>query len=119
MNMEATQKLYDLTMVESISGGDQGFIKKMVQLFVDTMPQNISELQSALQQENWEMVGKHAHKMKSTIDSMGITLLKEDIRAVESSGKNKTNLELVPELVSKVADIIQKCIMQLKSDFGL
>ena len=117
--MEATQKLYDLTMVESISGGDQGFIKKMLQLFVDTMPQNVGELQSALQQENWEMVGKHAHKMKSTIDSMGISSLKEDIRAVESSGKNKTNLESVPALVTKVADIIQKCISQIKNDFGL
>ena len=117
--MDATQKLYDLTMVESISGGDQGFIKKMLQLFIDTMPQNVGELQSALQQENWEMVGKHAHKMKSTIDSMGISELKEDIRAVESSGKNKTNLEKVPALVTKVADIIQKCIVQIKSDFGL
>ena len=117
--MEATQKLYDLTMVESISGGDQGFIKKMVQLFVDTMPQNVGDLQTALQQENWEMVGKHAHKMKSTIDSMGITLLKEDIRAIESSGKNKINLELVPALVTKVAETIQKCIAQIKNDFGL
>ena len=117
--MEATHKLYDLTMVESISGGDQGFIKKMLQLFIDTMPQNVGELQSALQQENWEMVGKHAHKMKSTIDSMGISSLKEDIRAVESNGKNKTNLELVPALVTKVSDIIQKCIAQIRSDFGL
>ena len=117
--MEATQKLYDLTLVESISGGDQGFIKKMLQLFVDTMPQNVGELQSALQQENWEMVGKQAHKMKSTIDSMGISLLKEDIRAVESNGKNKTNLELIPALVTKVADIIQKCIVQIKNDFSL
>jgi HPt (histidine-containing phosphotransfer) domain-containing protein len=117
--MEATQKLYDLTMVESISGGDQSFIRKMVQLFIDTMPQNVSELQSALQQENWEMVGKQAHKMKSTIDSMGIDLLKDDIRAVESNGKNKTNLEAVPALVTKVADTIQKCISQIKNDFGL
>ena len=117
--MESTQKLYDLTMVESISGGDQGFIRKMLQLFIDTMPQSIGELQSALQQENWDMVGKYAHKMKSTIDSMGIVLLKEDIRTVEQSGKNKTGLEAVPALIAKVADTIHQCIAQIKKDFGL
>ena len=117
--MEAGEKLYDLTMVETISGGDQEFIKKMVQLFIDTMPQNLSELEQALKEENWEMVGKHAHKMKSTIDSMGITSLKEDIRAVEAGGKTKTNLELLPGLVNKVATTLALCISQIKNDHGL
>lgn len=117
--MGTVEKLYDLTMVETISGGDKGFILKMIQLFIDTMPQNLSDLQTALQQENWEMVGKHAHKMKSTIDSMGIVTLKDDIRTIEASGKQKTNLEAVPALVQKVADVLAQCIAQLKSDHGI
>ena len=117
--MGTVEKLYDLTMVETISGGDKSFILKMVQLFIDTMPQNLKDLQDALQQENWEMVGKHAHKMKSTIDSMGISLLKDDIRAVESNGKHKTNLETVPASVQKVATILDQCIAQLKNDYEL
>ena len=117
--MEASEKLYDLTMVESISGGDQVFIKKMVQLFVDTMPQNLNDLQQALKEQNWEMVGKHAHKMKSTIDSMGITSLKDDIRAVEAGGKTNTNLERLPVLIEKVATTLAQCITQIKNDHGL
>lgn len=117
--MEPGEKLYDLTMVESISGGDQDFIKKMVQLFVDTMPQNLKDLQQSLKEENWEMVGKHAHKMKSTIDSMGITSLKDDIRTVEAGGKTKTNLEQVPVLIEKVATTLAQCITQIKNDHGL
>lgn len=117
--MSTVEKLYDLTMVETISGGDQSFITKMIQLFIDTMPQNLADLQGALQQENWDMVGKHAHKMKSTIDSMGIVTLKDDIRAIEAAGKQKTNLEAVPTLVQKVADVLGQCIEQLKSDHKL
>lgn len=117
--MGTVEKLYDLSMVEMISGGDKSFITKMIQLFIDTMPQNVSELKASLQQQNWEMLGKHAHKMKSTIDSMGISSLKEDIRAIESSGKNKTNLETVPELVDKTSSIIDQCIQQLKNDYAL
>jgi hypothetical protein len=117
--MGTVEKLYDLSMVEMISGGDKSFITKMIQLFIDTMPQNVSELKASLQQQNWEMLGKHAHKMKSTIDSKGISSLKEDIRTIESSGKNKTNLEAVPGLVDKTAGILDQCIQQLKNDYAL
>ncbi|MBC7849081.1 MAG: Hpt domain-containing protein [Chitinophagaceae bacterium] len=117
--MGTLEKLYDLTMVETISGGDMGFITKMVQLFNDTMPKNLTDLQEALKAENWEMVGKHAHKMKSTIDSMGITALKDDIRAIEHGGKNKSNVESIPALVDNVANVLGQCISQLKKDFNL
>lgn len=117
--MPTAEKLYDLSMVREISGGDEGFIKKMVQLFIDTMPQNMNDLNNALQSQNWEMVGKQAHKMKSTIDSMGISSLKEDIRAVESNGKHQSSLDVVPSLVAKVNDTLDQCIAQLKNDFAL
>jgi hypothetical protein len=50
---------------------------------------------------------------------MGISSLKEDIRTIESSGKNKTNLEAVPGLVDKTAGILDQCIQQLKNDYAL
>jgi CheY-like chemotaxis protein len=37
-------KLYDLTMIQSVSGGDKAFIKKMILLFIETVPQNVQEL---------------------------------------------------------------------------
>jgi len=37
--MLPVNKLYDLSMVQSVSGGDESFIKKMVALFIETVPQ--------------------------------------------------------------------------------
>jgi CheY-like chemotaxis protein len=116
---EAAASLYDLTMVRSVSGGDEGFIKKMVQLFVDTVPPGLSELQEALRQEQWERVGKLAHKLKSTIDSMGITSLKDDIRTIESNGKHQENTGILAPLVQRVTEVVTACIGQLKTDFSL
>ena len=117
--METFDKLYDLSMVETISGGDQGFVKKMVQLFVDTMPATLSDLQQNAAAGNWEQTGKVAHKLKSTIDSMGITSLKDDIRTVESNGKTATNTDAIQPLVEKVVKIVNACIDQIKTEFGL
>ncbi|WP_431213025.1 PAS domain S-box protein [Puia sp. P3] len=89
MTTPANPRLYDLSMVQSVSGGDEGFIRKMVALFIETVPQNMTDLKNAMNQENWDQVGKTAHKLKSTIDSMGIKSIRQEIRTVEANAKQK------------------------------
>ncbi|HET6254476.1 MAG TPA: PAS domain S-box protein [Puia sp.] len=110
----ANPRLYDLTMVQSVSGGDEGFIRKMVALFIETVPQNMQELRNALQAENWEQVGKTAHKLKSTIDSMGIKSIRQEIRTVESNAKQMESLGEIPALVATIDNVIKECIDQLQ-----
>jgi hypothetical protein len=109
-------KLYDLTMVQSVSGGDDSFIKKMVSLFIETVPQNMQDLKKALQEENWDQVGKTAHKLKSTIDSMGIKSIRQEIRAVEANAKQKESLQSIPSMVNTIDTVIIECIGQLQSE---
>ena len=109
-------RLYDLSMVESVSGGDEGFIKKMVALFIETVPQNVLELKRSLQEENWDQVGKTAHKLKSTIDSMGIKSLRQEIRTVEANAKQKEDLQVVPALIGTIDSVIRECIIQLQAE---
>jgi CheY-like chemotaxis protein/HPt (histidine-containing phosphotransfer) domain-containing protein len=109
-------KLYDLSMVRSVSGGDDDFIKKMVILFIETVPQNVGELNKALKNEDWDQVSKMAHKLKSTVDSMGITSLKTDIRTVEANAKQKESLQQLPSLASKIEAVINDCIKQLHEE---
>ncbi len=114
-----TASLYDLTMVRSVSGGDEAFIKKMVQLFIETVPPGLADLQEALAGQQWQKMGKIAHKLKSTIDSMGISALKDEIRLIENNGRYEKDLEGLPELSNKVTTVISDCIVQLKRDFSL
>ena len=116
--MLPVNKLYDLSMVQSVSGGDEGFIKKMVALFIETVPQNMDELVKATQTENWDQVGKTAHKLKSTVDSMGIKSIRQEIRTVEANAKQKTQVEQIPALVEKIGSVINECIVQLQAEIA-
>ena len=119
INEDAGLPLYDLSMVRSVSGGDEGFIKKMVQLFIETVPPGLTDLQEAHRAGEWQRMGKIAHKLKSTVDSMGITVLKDDIRRIESNGKHEKDTDTLAPVVKRVTDTIDKCILQLKTDFSL
>lgn len=109
--------LYNLAMVNSIAGDDDGFVKRMLQLFLDTIPPSLQEMQQETTRQNWEQVGKLAHKMKSTIDSMGIVSLKETIRKIELNGKKGAETDLIPGQVNQVAVIMQQCMEQVRHDF--
>ena len=114
--LQVNTPLYDLSMVQSVSGGDEAFIKKMVALFIETVPQNVEELSKATREENWEQVGKTAHKLKSTVDSMGIKSIRQEIRTVEANAKQKQSLPEIPLLVEKIAAVIDLCIGQLREE---
>ncbi|MBE7173910.1 MAG: response regulator [Williamsia sp.] len=115
-NSDPTEKLYDLSLIEAVSGGDTDFIRKMVDLFVETVPPNVRELNAYHAQQDWDGVNKVAHKLKSTLDSMGIQSIKQDIRTIEQSAKSRQNLDLVPTLMHKVTTTVDACIKQLERE---
>ncbi|MHA4844741.1 ATP-binding protein [Flavitalea antarctica] len=113
------EKLYDLSMVEAISGGDLDFVKRMVQLFLDTMPDALQDIEVAAGDQRWEALSKMAHKLKSTIDSMGISRLKQLVRTIESNGKTGTDTEQIPALVETLVATMRICMDQIKTDYSL
>lgn len=113
------EKLYDLAMIHGLSGGDEAFIRQMVELFIETMPASTQELQATLDQQQWDAMGKLAHKLKSTTGSMGMNSIKDEIKAVEQNCKKNENLDQTPDLVRKVIVVINQTVAQLKSDFSI
>lgn len=115
----STEKLYDLTLITGIAGGDEQFVLRMLQLFLDTMPLTLKELQQATEQQHWQQVSQLAHKLKSTVDSMGIVSLKQVIRQIEQQGKKEERTEQLPGAVEQVATVMLACADQVKKDYAL
>ena len=111
-----SEKLYDLSLIEAISGGDTDFIRKMIDLFIETVPPNVQELNDCLSTESWDGVSRIAHKLKSTLDSMGIQSVKQEISTIERSAKNRQNLDMVSTLVHKVTTTVDACVKQLEQE---
>lgn len=110
----SNEKLYDLSMVEAISGGDKSFVKRMLQLFIDTAPATLDDLRKTCDSAEWAMLSKHAHKLKSTIDSMNIASLKQDIRTIETSAKNNGDPAELKRLTGKVLTVMSDVMNQVR-----
>jgi HPt (histidine-containing phosphotransfer) domain-containing protein len=90
----------------------------MVALFIETIPQDVKQMNKCANTQDWVQVGKIAHKLKSTIDSMAIKSIQQDIRFVETNAKQQTSLELLPSLIDKITQVINICISQLRLELA-
>ncbi|MFC2102138.1 PAS domain S-box protein [Bacteroidota bacterium] len=98
--------LYSLKKLEDIGQGNNDFIKKMLMMFVEDIPEAVKEIQDAWVDGNIETVRAIAHRIKPTIDNLSIDSLKEDIRKIESLASAGEKNEILDGLVKKLSDVI-------------
>ena len=110
------EKLYDLTQLEQISRGNDAFVKKMVSIFINQTQDSLATIENNIEENNLENISRIAHKIKPSIDQMGIILLKNDIRALESYKMEKGSSREFIQLARRVSNVLKTVLLKLESD---
>jgi CheY-like chemotaxis protein len=118
-NIETAEKLYDLKSVHDIARGSDDFVLMLVKIFLDTIPADSKAMVQACEEKKWDSVSKLAHKLKSTIDTMHMVSIKENIRTVEADAKQGINKELLPAMIQKINNVIESTATHLRKEFNL
>lgn len=119
MAITAPASYYDLTEIKNISRGNEAFVQKMVKMFADQMPRHIEELRMKYEEKDLDAVGEIAHRIKPTIDNMGINNSKKWIRDVERMAKAGEDNEVLPDLIARVEKEVRLAVKAIKEDFQL
>jgi CheY-like chemotaxis protein len=116
MNMD--EKLYDLSMIEEMAAGDEGFIKVLIETFISSVPPIVESMVAASDAGDWKKAGLEAHSLKSNVSTLQIFSALDDIKLIEQYGKHNMNVEAIPELVTKTSAIVTKAIEQLEKAYS-
>jgi HPt (histidine-containing phosphotransfer) domain-containing protein len=111
------QPLYDLKTLNDISRGNREFVAKMVRLFAEQAPALASEILASYESGDLQRMGSTAHKLKPSIDNMGIVSLKDPIRAIEKAGKEAHVVPGLEQTIHLVVNTIDKVVAALKDEF--
>ncbi|MEO6231975.1 MAG: PAS domain S-box protein [Ferruginibacter sp.] len=111
--------LYDLSGIRTISRGNEEFVLKMVNMFIEQTPQQVNEMESSYHLSAYNAMGAIAHKLKPNIDNMGIVSLKDAIRQIEKIGKSGVDDNLLPGLLKTVSQTLNKVIETLQQEFEM
>jgi two-component system, sensor histidine kinase len=110
---------YDISEITKISRGNEGFVQKMLKMFVDQVPNHLEEMKEKYKANDLTAVGEIAHRIKPTIDSMGIVSSKNTIREIEKIGKSGLDTGNLKQLIQKVEKDIGLAAQAIKKDFKL
>ncbi|MCC5916120.1 MAG: PAS domain S-box protein [Cryomorphaceae bacterium] len=102
------KKTYSLDYLRDLSRGNKEFLKKMCEIFVQVATETIEKLTAALATRDISTINKVAHKIKPSIDQMGIEKIKGVIRFLEKYDQEKdTGLkENVDDVISTLRQVI-------------
>jgi PAS domain S-box-containing protein len=115
---DGNEKMYDLSGIEEIGKGNAAFVNKMIVLFCEQTPLAVSEMKNAFEANDLEKVGALAHKLKPSIDNLKITALRQVIRDIEKSGKEKNNTSELKTQILVTEEIIAKTVSMLKQELS-
>ncbi len=110
---------YDIAEIKTISRGNEAFMGKMLKMFVEQIPVFVAEMLQKQEQGEFTSVGEIAHRIKPTIDNMGIVSSKTIIRELEKMGKANEDNGTMVTLIKKVETDVTKAVEAIKRDFNL
>ncbi|HET8886749.1 MAG TPA: Hpt domain-containing protein [Salinimicrobium sp.] len=109
---------YNLDSVREMAGGDEEFLKVIVQTFLEEVPADVEQMRQSIAQENAKLTYQFAHKMKPNLQMFGLDLLKE-IKSVEAwANGNKSKKDVVPA-IDKIVNTVTAAAEELRRDFEL
>jgi two-component system, sensor histidine kinase len=106
--------IYDLSKLKEIAKGNQEFIDKMVNMFIEQAPSSVKEIVDAFEAKDFVKVNKVAHRFKTSVNNMGIYSLKNEISELELLADSNPSSAKIKVLVSKLDSVITEVVKELK-----
>lgn len=97
-----------------MSGGSNEIIREMIGIFNEQSEEYIRDMQKYLDEKNYLLLGKLAHKAKSSVAIMGMNELAADLKTLEINTKEEKDIESYPAYVEKFIDLTKQAMAELK-----
>jgi len=108
---------YDLTGIQKLGQGDEEFIRKIITLFITQTQEMIPMIELAFDNQNFAEIARLVHKIRPSVEAVGITSISGDLMKLEVSAKeHNVDISKLLSLFSKIRNTLTEAITQMKED---
>ncbi|MFN8153838.1 MAG: PAS domain-containing protein [Bacteroidia bacterium] len=111
-------RLYDLSNLRRDDPGNPAFLKRMLTIFIDTIPGIVDTMQQHFEQGEMDAVCTLAHKIKPTLDGAGIHGLKDVIRNIEGYRDKRRTSDQLREDLDQLKRVITEVTEEFKAEIA-
>jgi HPt (histidine-containing phosphotransfer) domain-containing protein len=110
---------YNLSKVYALSDNDPEFVNEILLLFVSEVPQDLLQIKEGIKKKDHKHAYAYAHKIKPTLDLMGLNVAFEEILQIEAWTKTEGKKKDIQETFKSVKTQIKEAIKEIKKDYDL
>ena len=110
------ERVTSLEYLREFSNNDVAFMKDMINIFIETIGDDLRVIEDAWQREEFAIVKSTVHKMKPSYQFMGIADLREDILQLENLAKEGKQKEEMKVLIRKITEYTILAVKELEVD---
>ena len=116
INISQTSSIINLEYLKETTVDNPKLIKEIINIFLDQTPEFLSRLEGAVKSQDWTEVKAIAHKMKPTVNYVGILSIENIIKNIEDFSDQKINLNEIPPLLIELKNICERAFIELKKE---
>lgn len=110
---------YNLSKVYALSDNDPDFVNEIVALFVTEIPEDLKQIKEGIKKKDHKHAYSFAHKIKPTLDLMGLNVAFEEILQIEAWTKTEGKKKDIKETFKSVNKQVKEAIKEIKKDFNM
>lgn len=110
---------YNLSKVYAISDNDAEFVNEILTLFVTDVPDDLAQIKEGIKKKDHKHAYAYAHKIKPTLDLLGMTVAFEEILEVEAWTKAEGKRKDIEHTFDSIKTQVKEAIKEIKKDFDL
>ncbi len=103
----------DLSYLRNMSGNDQSLILEMIDIFIIQVREIENDMKRFLSTNDYDSLGKIAHKAKSSVAILGMNLLSKKMKELEILAMKKSKPDRYPGLVELFISETREAIREL------
>lgn len=108
-------KVCNLTYLKNFAGGDQAFIRQMIELFFIQVPDELNNIREYAALHNFTDVKNTAHKLKSSVSLLGAESMAVSLKQIEDIAAGGADSGSIMELYSELSELNGEAVKELKA----
>ena len=108
---------YNLAKVYALSDNDPEFVMQIITLFVTEVPEDMKQIDLGIKEKDHKLAYAYAHKIKPTLDLLGMSVAFEEILQVEAWTKREGKRKEINDTFASIQSQVEKAIKEIKKDF--
>jgi hypothetical protein len=110
---------YNLAKVYALSDNDPEFVMQIITLFVTEVPQDMVQIDLGIKTKDHKLAYSYAHKIKPSLDLLGMSVAFEEILQVEAWTKREGKKKEIIETFKSIETQVERTLKEITKDFEL